>query len=403
VSLEVAYFTPLPPQRSGIADYSASLLPYLAELVTLDVFVDTPESAHTGLPSQCRVRSIADFLAEPRQRWQYDVCLYHMGNQPLYHEYIYRALLRCPGVVVLHDVNLSGFCLHRPAPTGGHASFIREMAYAYGTKGAQAAREILAGGATGSLSDYPLFKRVADVSTGLIVHTASARERILLEAPRAQVAEIPLGAFPEVPRSEDTRPGPLGRFPASAVVLACFGYIAPSKRVDVVLHAVARLHARFGNLRLVLVGQQVDGYDLAPLIERLGLGDTVHLTGFVDGPVFRAYLDAIDIGVNLRTGPSGGEMSASAVRLLAAGKPTIVSKLDGFADLPDDCVVKIDQNEHEVDQLVDAIGRLIENPQARVDYGKAAQRYVARELSFSDVAAKYVAFIRECLVERGSC
>ena len=38
--MNLAYFSPLGPQRSGIADYSEELLPYLAEGADITLFVD---------------------------------------------------------------------------------------------------------------------------------------------------------------------------------------------------------------------------------------------------------------------------------------------------------------------------------------------------------------------------
>ncbi len=321
-------------------------------------------------------------MARPALRWEYDVCLYHMGNQALYHEHIYRALVRYPGVVVMHEFNLFGFYLHRPEPYGGPAAFVREMGYAYGIEGTQLARAILDGRAERNPAHYPLCKRIADVSYGMIVHTAFARERILLESPQTRVTHIPLAAYPPVSQTIGPRPALLDQFPQNTIILGSFGYIAPSKRLEVALHALEQLRQRYPTLRYVLVGQQVEGYDLAPLIEQLGLTDVVHLIGYSDGPTFQAYLNAIDIGINLRTGPSGGEMSASAVRLLAAGKPTLVSNVAGFADLPDECVVKIEQDEREVDRIVDALHQLIDDPRVRAAYGLAAQQYVEHESLF---------------------
>ncbi len=64
--MRVAYYSPMPPSRSGIADYSALLLPALRERV--DVVV-----------------------AEPHRRRRApaaDVCLYHVGNDPEAHGWI---------------------------------------------------------------------------------------------------------------------------------------------------------------------------------------------------------------------------------------------------------------------------------------------------------------------------
>lgn len=400
MSLAVAYFTPLPPLRSGIADYSAALLPQLAEQFAIELFVDDPAQIEPCWAQQFPVHSIADFLVHPAWRWRYDLCLYHMGNQSLYHEQIYRALLQSPSVVVLHEIDLMGFYLHRSVAGGGPAAFIREMGYAYGLPGVQAARALLSDWTRYQPQTYPLFNRIATISQGIIVHTRAARERIAEEIPDARVIDIPLAAPTPVGAGVIERPDWLTHLPADAVVLASFGYIAPSKRIDVVLQAMARLAAAVPNLYCVLVGESVDQYDLMPLIRKLGLDDKVSITGFVDGATFEAYLRTIDIGISLRSGPTGGEMSAGLTRLLAAGKPTIVSNVGGFAELPAHSVIKIEQDAEEVERLVEALHQLIVDPAVRAAYGAAAQHYAEQELSFARIAGQYASFIHDCLLER---
>jgi hypothetical protein len=84
VSLKVAFFSPLPPTRSGIADYSAALLDELRKLVDVQVFSSKPE---TFRPSD------------------FDVSLYQVGNN-VHHDFCYEMALENPGVVVVHEANL---------------------------------------------------------------------------------------------------------------------------------------------------------------------------------------------------------------------------------------------------------------------------------------------------------
>src|SRR5256885_3216543 len=79
--MRVGYYSPLPPERSGIADYSGLLLPALRSRV--DVVV-----------------------ADRRFSNEVDVRLYHLGNNPQAHGWILDELRRHPGVVVLHEVGL---------------------------------------------------------------------------------------------------------------------------------------------------------------------------------------------------------------------------------------------------------------------------------------------------------
>src|SRR4029453_10727983 len=78
--MKVAYYSPLPPNRSGIADYSALLLPVLQGRFEVVVVRPGRRAPKRGaLP------------------------LSHTGNGPRAHGGIVDALGRRPGVVVLHD------------------------------------------------------------------------------------------------------------------------------------------------------------------------------------------------------------------------------------------------------------------------------------------------------------
>ena len=388
--LAIAHLSPLPPQRSGIAAYCAALLPHLAQHVDVTVYASPVEPL---LAQQFDARPLETYLTERAQWAQYDFGLYHMGNHPAYHRYIYAACLRRPGLVVLHEVDLFAFFWNWP--DAAHVPFVREMAYACGLEGLQLARNMVAGSLPVETGSLPLIERLARISLGLIVHTSAARERVLAVAPRARVAYIPLAA-PAIDSAPPDRPALFSGFPPQSIVVGALGYLAPSKRLDVLLRAVARLRTVCPQLRVILIGSAIDGYDLSAEIERLGIGELVRVTGYVVDADFSAYARAIDIGVNLRTAPTGGEMSAALVHLLAAARPTLVSNVDGFAALPDDAVIKIDQGAAEIDQAVASLQKLIEQPELRRRYGLAARRYAESTLTFSRVAHDYVDFMYDC-------
>src|SRR5947208_13533169 len=62
-SMRLAYFSPLPPQRSGIADYSAELLPVLAGHLEVEPFVDEGVKVDPGLASRFTIRGDGAFQA----------------------------------------------------------------------------------------------------------------------------------------------------------------------------------------------------------------------------------------------------------------------------------------------------------------------------------------------------
>ena len=92
-----------------------------------------------------------------------------------------------------------------------------------------------------------------------------------------------------------------------------------------------------------------------------------------------------------------GETSASALRQLAAGKPTIVSDVGAFSELPDDCCYKVHVGDGEEDRLTAVMLRLATDADERLQLGDRAQRYIRVEHSVERSATEYIRFIRETL------
>ena len=150
--MRVAYYSPLPPERSGIADYSALLLPALAQLVEIEVV------------RRGKTRPVAA-----------DVALYHVGNDPEAHGWIVEALRRHSGVVVLHDFVLhhlvAGLTIGRKDGPGYLAAMERDA----GVAGRLIAHGVLDGRVAPIWEtrpdEFPLVGEILSHATGLIVHS----------------------------------------------------------------------------------------------------------------------------------------------------------------------------------------------------------------------------------------
>ncbi len=116
-------------------------------------------------------------------------------------------------------------------------------------------------------------------------------------------------------------------------------------------------------------------------------------TGYVDWNTFNDYCHLIDVGIDLRY-PTMGESSASVCRMLGAGKPCVVSDLGWFAELPDDCVVKLDVAAGE-QGLVQCLSDLIADQSLRRKMGENARRYIREQHGIESAAAQYVKFLGE--------
>jgi hypothetical protein len=186
--LQIAYFSPLPPARSGIADYSSELLPYLAKYADVTLFAATPHEVDTNLIKDFPILPIQDY---PGKRWQYEVPLYQMGNSS-HHEAIYQMFLRYPGIVTLHDYSLHHFISHRTSGQNHFSGYLRELGYALGQQGLELARQIKLGNKLHQLFDVPLNKRLLDLSLGLIVHSRYAQKLV-----QSQKSSVPVIVIPQ--------------------------------------------------------------------------------------------------------------------------------------------------------------------------------------------------------------
>jgi glycosyltransferase involved in cell wall biosynthesis len=370
--VRVAYYSPLPPERSGIADYSALLLPALAERIDVDV-----------------VRR-----GSRRRRRRADVSLYHIGNEPEAHGWIVEALRRQPGIVVLHDFVLhhlvAGMTMGR-ADGGGYLDAMQREAGAVG--------RMLAHGVIDGLlrplwedraGDYPLAGEVLASATGVIVHSRYVEGLVRDSGYRGRVWRISHPAW--IPPADIDAV----ELPADRTVIGCYGHLNPAKRVPQLLEAFALLRRSMPEALLLLVGSLSPGVELDPVYRRLGLrpGEDVIRVDYMDEARLWSYLSACDICVNLRY-PTMGETSGIVVRALSLGRPVVVSDVGWFAELPDDVVVKVPVGQDEVRQVAAALELLVGDRELRIRLGTAARSLAESEHALGRVADAYVAALEE--------
>jgi glycosyltransferase involved in cell wall biosynthesis len=354
--VKVAYYSPLPPSRSGIADYSALLLPALRERVEVVV----------AQPGRLR--------RAPRA----DVALYHVGNDPNEHGWIVEALRRRPGIVVLHEFVLhhlvSGLTLARGDVEAYAAALEREI----GVPGRLLALAVAEGRAEPPWEtrphELPLAGGVLDLATELVVHSRYVEERARESGYDRPIHRIPMPAWP-VPEVEaaDIEGAPL---------FGCFGHVNESKRLPQLLAAFERVLRRLPGARLLVVGA------LSPRLGELELPDGVLREQYVPEHRLWRLMAACDAIVSLRF-PTMGETSAAAIRALSLGKPLAVSDVGWFSELPAEVALKIPVGGGEVDALANALELLALDRAARARMSEAARELAEREHALDAVADLY--------------
>jgi glycosyltransferase involved in cell wall biosynthesis len=362
--LRVAYYSPLPPDRSGIADYSALLLPALAERV--EVVVARP--------------------GRLRRAVRADVALFHVGNNPDVHGWIVDELRTRRGVVVLHEFVLHHLVAGITLARGHAAAYLdaleREAGLAARLLGQASVEARIEPLWETRPQDFPLAHEVLDLASGVIVHSRHLEQRVLDAGYRGPVWRIPMPAWPR----PEVEPAAVEGDP----LVGCFGYLNEQKRVPQLLAAFARLRERRPRARLLLVGA------LSERVGELELPEGVTREEYVPEQRLWALMDACDVHVSLRF-PTMGETSALVVRALSLGKPLVVSDVGAFSELPDEVALKVPVDEREPEALAAALETLAADSARREAMGAAALALAEREHRHDTVADAYAAALAEAV------
>lgn len=364
--MKVAYFSPLPPERSGIADYSALLLPALQELIDVSVVRRGAKRSPRGT----------------------DVALYHIGNNPDAHGWIVDALRKRSGLVVLHDFVLHHLVAGLTLGRGDSEGYLNAMQRDAGIVG-----RLLAHGVVDHLlppiweeraEDFPLASHVLDQADGVICHSNYVERETRSYGYDGPIWVVPMPAWPAVRLTR--RLAPEWRFP----IIVCVGHLNHAKRIPQLIDAFQRVRRRFPGALLVLGGTAAPGMRL----DADDLGEGVLRVDYQDEQDLWQLLSDCDVAVSLRW-PTMGETSGMAIRALSLGKPLVVSAVGWFSELPDSVAAKVPVDEFEVDTLAAVLELLAEDAGLRSRMGAAASEYARRAHDLDHVADLYASALED--------
>lgn len=391
----LAYVSPLPPGRSGISFYSADLLPALASSYQIDVFVD--DSAHAAATAAWNNQSnsyyrILPASSLPQSAHEYHQVLYHFGNSA-YHHYMFDLLERVPGIVVLHDFYLSGVVADREGTLGQAGYWQSTLQDSHGYTAVRD-RQTEPDSAAVVLR-YPANLPVLQRATAVIVHSPYSLQ-LARRWYGPQAADdwycIPLLRHPALasPALRQQARHELG-LPADALVACSFGYLGPTKLNQRLIDAwLSSSLALRPDAWLVFVGDLADneyGRRLRKSIRQSPAAARIRITGWVDDDTYQQYLQAADIGIQLRT-CSRGETSAAVLDCLNNGLATLVNANGSMADLPDRVVYCL-PDQFTDSELTGALDQLASDDALRERYGRAAAALVHGQHSPAYCAARY--------------
>lgn len=357
------WFSPVPPSRTDIAQYSVRVVSHLTSLINLEVI--RPSGTPKG---DLLSRSAADLTI--RELNSSRVCIYNVGNNPIFHGEILKISMRNPGVVVLHDRVIHDLCFDildydRDNINDG-ASYRAAMSYWYGRAGKEAARAALAGETTVSQigKNFPLFEVAIRNALGVITHNQDITDEITERFPGLPVATLRLPYDNKIPAVQDHSV----QRSDSPIRLMMFGYLNPNRRLSNFLQAWTNSPWRH-RFHLDLAGEIYNRPEITAIIAETGLANQIQNHGFLPDNQLDALINQAHLVLNLRN-PTMGEASGSQLRIWANGAASVVSNTGWYAQLPSGSALRVGiETEHS-----DLLTLLDDLAESRIDLAAIALR-----------------------------
>ncbi len=331
--MRVAIFSPLPPQRSGIAHYTAELLPLLSSKHEIDLYTDCAEP-YSSVDSSLNVFNAHDFVWK-RKRVSYEHVIYQLGNATC-HDYMWPYLAHYPGHLVLHDGHVHHSRARSLLSTGREDTYRKEFAFSHSDCPSDVA-ELGVQGLLGHLTYFwPMLGVPMTVARSVSVHNARLAEELQRNYSHSRITTIRMGVTDPTSTLNDSMRNSIRRtlgLSSEHVVFAAYGNLTPEKRIPQILRSIKKLKQTHPFIRLLLVGHSVAHYDAKADAQALGIDHLVTYTDYIADSDLPQYLAAADVYLCLRW-PSTGETSASMIRCLAMGKPIITTDLALNRDMP---------------------------------------------------------------------
>lgn len=380
----LAYISPLPPEQSGISNYSAELLPLLEQYYRIELISDLPGIDRKSPGRLFKSRTTAYFQ---KNRVKYDRVLYHFGNSA-FHATAFRLLMEIPGVVVLHDFYLSGLIHYLEYHGGWQGCWQRELFFSHGYAALLAQKN--SSDPLEPVWNYPVNRTVLQCAKQIIVHSDYSRRLAAewycagddwLRIPHLRQIRDKKNSWKECRHIPGVK--------KAETVVCSFGFLGENKCNERLLRVWLETGLT-GYAYLIFVGEVHDPeyrLKLERLIRDHAAEERVRITGYVTGQQYDRYLEAADVAVQLRT-LSRGESSGAVLDVLAAGVPLLINDNGSMAEIPGDAACHI-EDQFTDQQLIEKLFLLIKNKRYRAQLARQAVEYIRKEHDPEKCAAAY--------------
>ncbi len=380
---KIAWLSPLPPQRSGIAHYSYSLVKALKPYFEIDLYY-ADEASAAVLKNEFDVYPQAAFAGRYES---YDEVVYHLGNHSEFHRSIYKLAWNFPGTVELHDYNLSAFMHDAFYRRNDERLYEQALIEGYGDERREAF-QALADGRIPDIARFPMSHAVVARSRKAVVHHRWVKTQL---GGGDHVEVIPLftrlNRRPTLEEMESFKKK--FRLRETHFVVTCLGFVNGNKLPWLQAEVVKRLIADGYPVQLVFAGEPApEVKSLESEVRVAGRGEEIIFTGYLDEKDYFSAVFASDVIVNLRN-PSMGEASATLMHALAAARPTIVSDLNQYREFPDKVCWKLAHGENQAEELYAYLRALLSDKYLRAAISNNSAEYVRNVFAWEKIIARW--------------
>jgi glycosyltransferase involved in cell wall biosynthesis len=390
---KIAYVTPWPPQRSGIANYSFEIVRYLKEYVDITLYFQDPEESKSdsfGL-------EIEDISLLSQKIEKYDCVIYHIGNNKHFHQKIYQMAWQYPGIIVVHDFNIHPFLADSFLGKKDEHLYADALIEGYDEDGKSSYASVKSDDFHPEIWRFPMSHALARKSIASIVHSKWVKKQF---QEIDNVFVVPHGSIDNKTVDSNSNIKILKKhfnIPPDKFVISTFGFVNALKRVPQILEAIKVLIELGYPIIFFIGGELIDrSLKIEEKIQSLGISDNVVISGYLSDIYFDNCIKMSDVIINLRY-PSLGESSGALMKALSYGKACIVSNYQQFTELPDSVCWKVDIGDIEVPLIVAYLEELMCNPSTRKQLGKNAAFFAANYSSYELAAKSYTMIISKIM------
>ena len=384
---KLLYVSPFPPEKSGISDYSEILVYQLRDKYEITLLIDNYKLTNKKMYDDFEV---VIYWKDRIEFEKFDYILYNIGNNPFYHSYIYELCLKHPGMVILHD------CVLYYLVAGYYEK--KELAFSkiyeqYGLEGLLKAKFSMNDGRDSLLecdelaAEFPLNIELAESGNKIMVHSEFAKKKIKVFTDHVRKINMIPQISTEYVQIDKKKLFSRYNIPEDAFVIASFGVIAPTKLNHVICQTVYKLSKQLEQkICYVMVGE-------GDYVDQYIDNEIIYKTGFVDMDAFDSFIAYSDLVMNLRY-PSMGETSAALIKILQMGKTCLINDDGWFAEVPEECAVKIPVENME-ERLFEKVNDLIACPEKSKKIGNCAKEYIEKEHDPQKIVEEISEFLEE--------